>query len=93
MTGSDYQHDEPPASVKPEKLVLARLDSDLASLARMFAQEAPRQITVQVTKLLAVYYRFGDASCLGFGDSFQKANRIDYCIGVWGSDDEEESSN
>jgi hypothetical protein len=48
---------------------------------------------VWVTELLAVYYGFGDASGLGFGDSFQKANGIDYCIGVWGSDDKKESSN
>jgi hypothetical protein len=93
MTGSNYEHDEPPASVKAEKLVLARLDSDLAALARMFAQEAPPQITVRVTKLLAVYYGFRDASGLGFGNSFQKANGINYCIGVWGSDVEKESSN
>jgi hypothetical protein len=73
--------------------VLARVEADLAALTNIFEQADPPQIPVRVRKLVAVYYGFGDALGLGFGDSFLKANGIDYCVGVWGSDEEGDSSN
>jgi hypothetical protein len=48
---------------------------------------------LSLPKLLAVYYGFGNALGLGFSNSFLKAYRIDYCIGIWGSDNEKGSSN
>jgi hypothetical protein len=70
------------------------VEADLATLAGTFELADSPQISVRVCKLVVVLYDgFGDASGLGFGDSFLKANGIDYCVGVWGSDEEGDSSN
>jgi hypothetical protein len=42
---------------------------------------------------VAVYYGFKDAPGFGFDNSFLKANGIDYCVGVWGSNEEGDCSN
>jgi hypothetical protein len=89
----DASDAQPPKTVVPDPELLKHLISDLDALANILGQDEPPQITVRVSKLIAVYYGFGDASGLGFGDSFLKANGIDYCVGVWGSDDEGKSSN
>jgi hypothetical protein len=63
------------------------VEADLAVLTGIFKQADPPQITVQIRKLVAIYFGFGDSLGLGFGDSFLKANEINYCAGVWGSDE------
>jgi hypothetical protein len=40
-----------------------------------------------------VVYGFGDASGSGLGATFTKGNGFSYRVGVWGSDDQQESSN
>jgi hypothetical protein len=81
LSGHDYCHDEPLVRAELTGQVLARVEAGLAALTDIFEQADPPQISVRVRKLVAV---FGDASGLGFGDSFLKANGIDYCVGVWG---------
>jgi hypothetical protein len=94
LSGSDdHHHDEPPVRAKLTGQVLARVEAGLATLTDIFEQADPPQIWVRVRKLVANYYGFEDASGLGFGDSFLMANGIDYCVGVWGSDEEGDSSN
>ena len=44
--------------------------------------------------MVSVRYGFGDAAKSGFGASFQKVSgSVWYRMGVWGSDEEVESSN
>lgn len=40
-----------------------------------------------------VQYGFGDASGTGFGSTIQTRQGLKYCVGVWGSDEDDESSN
>jgi hypothetical protein len=85
----------PPGLVKPTPKLLKRLQSDLEALTDIFDQAELPKMSVRISKLIAIYYGFLAAHLAlgGFDDSFLKANGINYCLGVWGPDGEDDSLN
>jgi hypothetical protein len=81
-----------PPSLVYDSLV-SRFQDDLAAMERLFAIATPPIISDRVTRFLTVIYAFTDASGLGFGDTFLIKGNIEYTIGIWGADEEAESSN
>ena len=86
------QHFDPnnnPNFVKPVK----RFKTCLKALEKLFSSETPPVITERSTKIDLLVYGFADASKSGFWASLDYGKSIRYRIGVWGADEEEESSN
>jgi hypothetical protein len=50
-------------------------------------------VTVRTNVVYEIFYGFGDASGKGFGSTMLTKKGIKYRIGLWGADDEGESSN
>jgi hypothetical protein len=73
--------------------LVERFKDDLSALERLLSKEDPPIITDRVSRILTVIYAFTDASGLGFGDTFLIEGDIEYTIGIWGPDEESESSN
>jgi hypothetical protein len=80
---------KPPQTIKP----LGQLKGDVYALNEFYASEDPPIINDRNQFVNVVSYGFGDASGTGFGSLIQTASGISYRIGVWGSDDDCESSN
>jgi hypothetical protein len=78
-----------PSSVRP----VPRLFDDLKFLTQFFEPESPPKVTIRATRVLYVVYGFGDASGKGFGSTFTVPNGVSYRIGVWKSDELDETSN
>lgn len=81
---------------RPEKAVpVPRLFDDVRALNEMFKSPIPPRIAVRSTKVLLVFYGFGDASGKGFGSTFDRPHNsgVSYRIGVWRATEETESSN
>lgn len=81
---------EIPAFVK----VSEHLKRDLIALGIFLEGEAPPVINDQSADVRIVRYGFGDASGTGFGSTIiQTKQGLKYRVGVWGNDEEGESSN
>lgn len=80
---------------KPPKTVIAteRFTKCLGALHRFFRKDKPPKIIVRTKKFFLLIYGFVDAAKSGFGDTYDLGDKLTYRIGVWGSDNEEESSN
>ena len=81
-----------------------RLKHDLLALKTLTKSSLPPLRIVRPSRVVQVLYGFGDASGKGFGSTvqgfplgelFQPASKSDlrYRVGVWGKDEESESSN
>jgi hypothetical protein len=66
---------------------------DVFALGELLSPSSPPLVTVQTNMVYEIYYGFGDASGKGFGSTLLTAKGIKYQIGLWGSDEEGESSN
>jgi hypothetical protein len=86
---SNHSAINPPRTIKP----VAQLKDDVYALHTFFQCEEPPIINDRSNQIQVVSYGFGDASGTGFGSLVQTAAGISYRIGVWGTDDEGESSN
>lgn len=73
--------------------VSEQLKNDLYALAEFTQSELPPIVNDRCAKIRIVRYGFGDASGTGFGSTIQTAQGLKYRVGVWGSDEEDESSN
>lgn len=82
-------HTDPPAFV----MVSEHLRNDLSALSIFLEGEAPPIINDRSADVRIVRYGFGDASGTGFGSTIQTKQGLKYRVGVWGSDEEDESSN
>lgn len=89
LCGKPYSPHDHPAEVQP----VQQLVDDLRALHEFFKQEKAPVIQDRCSDITVVRYGFGDASGRGFGSTIQTREGLKYRIGVWGSDDEEESSN
>ena len=69
------------------------LGADVAALGEMFAQVSVPVVRVRCRKVLTVIYGFGDASGTGLGATFTCGSGFNFRIGVWGADEDIESSN
>ena len=59
----------------------------------LMEQSCPPLRTVRSSKIVEVYYGFGDASGSAFGDTFQGRGATYFEYGQWATEQSEESSN
>ena len=69
------------------------LKSDVEALAAIFRPENVPVMSVRCRLVLTVIFGFGDASGTGLGSTFTCGSGFSFRIGVWGSDEDSESSN
>jgi hypothetical protein len=67
--------------------------SDVRALASIFGPTVVPVVGVRSRKVITVVYGFGDASGTGLGVTFTCGSGLNFRIGVWGSEEESESSN
>jgi hypothetical protein len=71
-----------------------RLMSDVLALGSMFGStEDPPQVNLRSKRIVTIIYGFGDASGSGLGATFTCGAGFTFRIGVWGAEDQPESSN
>jgi hypothetical protein len=80
---------EPPKEVKP----VARLRFDLEALLQLFDSDTPSKVLLRAARVYSILYGFADASGTGFGSTILGEDGIQYRIGTWESDVDEDSSN
>ena len=73
--------------------VTEHLINDLTALAAFTEADVPPIINDRCSSVRIVRYGFGDASGTGFGSTIQTRQGLKYRVGVWGSDEDSESSN
>lgn len=88
VVGNPYTGESP-----QEILPVAQLKDDVYALREFFKEDTPPIIQERCSHVHIVRYGFGDASGSGFGSTIQTKHGLRYRIGVWGSDDDDESSN
>jgi hypothetical protein len=89
-------HDIQPTGVPmPPRFIKAvpQLRDDLFVLNEFLSAPSPPIVNERNRIVHVVRYGFGDASGTGFGSLLETRKGIKYRVGVWGSDDETESSN
>ena len=69
------------------------LKSDVEALVSIFRPEKVPVVSVRCRLVLTVIFGFGDASGTGLGSTFTCGAGFSFRIGVWGSDEDSESSN
>ena len=67
--------------------------SDVSALEGIFSQKIVPVVSVRCRKVLTVIYGFGDASGSGLGATFTCGSGFNFRIGVWGANEDGESSN
>ena len=70
-----------------------RFKDDLEALLSLTAAESPAVMTVRCKHVITAFYGFGDASSGGFGATVERIGGVVGRFGLWGSDEESESSN
>jgi len=85
---ADYPS-QPPDLVLP----VPRYEDDLAALRSLTQSTTPPLRYERRKAVHTVVYGFVDASGHGFGSSLTSTTGVSYTIGVWGRDDESQSSN
>jgi len=84
-----YDPKSRPKSVK----LLPRFYTCLEALTQFFIKEDPPKVTERSANVSLLVYGFVDASKSGFGASIDYNNSVRYRIGIWGPDEQSESSN
>ena len=85
----DYDDTHVPKKIQP----VPRFRDDVLALAELLSSDMPPLVTVRSNVACEIFYGLGDASGKGFGSTMLSKKGIKYRIGLWGSDDEGESSN
>ena len=80
---------EPPKFVKP----VTRFYTCLEALNEFFKPDSPPVVHMRSKNIFMIKYGFADASGSGFGSTFTSSAGINYRMGVWGPDQDTESSN
>lgn len=70
-----------------------RFIDDLKALLRLSESDSPPVRVVRSKTVVTAVYGFGDASGKGFCGTLGYHNQVNYRIGVWGRDEQSESSN
>ena len=71
----------------------SRLGSDVRSLLTLFSSPSAPEVNLRSREVISVIYGFGDASGTGLGATFTCGSGFNFRIGVWSSDESDESSN
>lgn len=82
-----------PVTPPVHAFAVPRLGQDIEALQRFFAADTPPEVRVRAKTISVILYGFADASGRGFGSSVLGPNGVRYRIGIWGVEDEDESSN
>jgi hypothetical protein len=78
----------------PQNVTAApRLIEDLKALMAMFKSDSPPMVRLRSRRIVTIIYGFGDASGTGLGATFTCGSGFTFRIGVWGSEEFDESSN
>jgi hypothetical protein len=80
---------EAPSHVKP----VPRLVCDVSNLMDMFKAKQPPVRYVRSKQVNVALYGFGDASGAGFGRTVGNTEGVSFCHGLWGKDEESDTSN
>ena len=80
---------DPPQYVTP----VQRFYTCLEALNRFFEPDSPPVVHMRSKSVYMIRYGFADASGSGFGSTFTNDSGINYRMGVWGPDEDNESSN
>ena len=59
----------------------------------MFKSDSPPMVRIRSRRIVTIIYGFGDASGMGLGATFTCGSGFTFRIGVWGSEEFDESSN
>ena len=86
----DIRTDGPISGLTP---VAPRFKSDLEAILHLADGEKPQLRYVRSKHTMTAYYGFGDASSGGFGATVQRPGGLYGRYGLWGKDDEAQSSN
>ena len=89
--GSEDSRNDGPTSGLTE--AVPRLKEDLEALLHLAQDDEPILRCVRNKHTLTAYYGFGDASSGGFGSTVERPDGLHGRFGIWGSDNEERSSN
>ena len=83
------------ADVKPPRVVtpVKRFWECLYALQKLFEPEDPPAVNIRSDKVYLAVYGFLDASGSGFGCSLQREDQLSFRVGVWGSDQDDSTSN
>jgi hypothetical protein len=74
-------------------MAVPRFEEDLEALTLLTKGEYPTKQCVQNRKSLTAYYGFRDASLAGFGATVERPEGLQGRFGLWGRDEEGQSSN
>ena len=78
----------------PQNVIAApRLMKDLKVLMAMFKADSPPMVRIRSRRIVTIIYGFGDASGTGLGATFTCGCGFTFRIGVWRSEEFDESSN
>ena len=79
---------------RPHQIIpVPRFYSCLKALSTFFSTDDPPVITDRSSEVKLLVYGFVDASKSGFGASLDYNNHVRFRIGIWGSDEDDASSN
>ena len=82
--------DRPPTGLME---AVPRFKEDLEALLHLAQANKPAMRCVCNRHTVTAYYGFGDASPGGFGSTAERPNGLHGRFGIWGNDNEEQSSN
>jgi hypothetical protein len=85
----DYEDISVPKKIKP----VTRFKDNLFAQSKLMSFKEPPLVILWTNIVFEIYHGFGDASGKGFGSTTLSSKGIKHRVGLWGSDDEGESSN
>ncbi len=74
-------------------LAAPRFKVDLEAILFLAQVERPAMRHIQSKQTVTAYYSFGDASLAGFGSTVERPDGLQGRYGLWGADEEHQSSN
>ena len=80
---------QPPKMIKP----VPEFHTCLTALRSFFVPEVPPWVHMRSSMVYMIAYGFADASGGGFGSTIEREGEIKYRMGVWGKDEDSETSN
>ena len=89
--GADANRTDGPPSGLTE--AVPRFREDLEALLHLAQSDEPVMRCVRNKHTITAYYGFGDASSGGFGSTVERPDGLHGRFGIWGSDNEDKSSN
>jgi hypothetical protein len=89
MMDKDHRTRHPSGLTK----AVPRFKEDLDAVLDLATSNQPTMSCVRSKHMLNAYYRFGDASSVGFGSTVECPSKIHGRFGAWGRDKDDKSSN